>query len=503
MSTDDQEIDPPSSGRKKRRSYKNLPRELQDVDRNDVSSFVCALELDNATDKEQLRAQKMIKNGVEISLSNLNVDQLRLLCRRIGITGATSAKRDACRALIANLHTINAAAKSRNDDPRSVEQTATNTLLRQVNVIFSSEFVDRLQELNDGKTRVDHETGNIAKNFWSDVTMAFNDVDAVEDSTHFVQPPQRLQFWEDIKQIVIDTSSPQKIQDTTSNLMDAVDMDVNLPMDNPMRAIGEILLLHALEGSESVVRKIVAKFGWRSNIPPLDPVATMEETNTATVPFYFDEKLVIVNHQNDPILQDMIDEKTIDLSDVDVMTEAVYQKRVNLLFRIRRQMKDNMTKSGTHDSDPWNFIDVAMNKVPGGRRLSKVGVLYFYRRCEEFPDVDASFQTFLDDGLKGSTVDDPETESTTRSNDFRGHEEVQERFTKKAREEKQRMDAYASVIDMCKLTSKLYEEFHESNKIKKDKVQLEKLKVQIELAKTLGDQDRLRHLALELQKLYE
>ena len=111
MSTDDQEIDPPS-GRKKRRSYENLPRELQDVDRNDVSSFVCALELDNATDKEQLRAQKMIKNGVEISLSNLNVDQLRLLCRRIGITGATSAKRDACRALIAHLHTINAAAKS-------------------------------------------------------------------------------------------------------------------------------------------------------------------------------------------------------------------------------------------------------------------------------------------------------------------------------------------------------------------------------------------------------
>jgi Tfp pilus assembly protein PilF len=65
------------------------------------------------------------------------------------------------------------------------------------------------------------------------------------------------------------------------------------------------------------------------------------------------------------------------------------------------------------------------------------------------------------------------------------------------------MDAYASVIDMCQLTSKLYKEFHESNKIKKDKVQLEKLKVQIELAKTLGDQDRLRHLALELQRLYE
>jgi hypothetical protein len=103
-------------------------------------------------------------------------------------------------------------------------------------------------------------------------------------------------------------------------------------------------------------------------------------------------KLAIVNNNNDPIIQDMIDENTYDLSDIDVMTEAVYQKWVNLLFRIRRKMKENITISGTHDSDPWNFIDVAMNKVPGGRPLSKVGVVYFYRRCEEFPDVDSSFQ---------------------------------------------------------------------------------------------------------------
>ena len=56
---------------------------------------------------------------------------------------------------------------------------------------------------------------------------------------------------------------------------------------------------------------------------------------------------------------------------------------------------------------------------------------------------------------------------------------------------------------MCQLSTKLYEEFHESNKIKKVKVDLEKLKVQVELAKTLGDQDRLRELALEIKKLSE
>ena len=121
-----------------------MPLELQDIDRNDIASFVCALELDAATDTEELRAQKIVKNNVEIPLSNLNADQLRLLCRRVGITGASSAKRDACRALIAKLQTINSTAASRSDNPRSIEQQATNTLLRQVNVIFSSELIERV-----------------------------------------------------------------------------------------------------------------------------------------------------------------------------------------------------------------------------------------------------------------------------------------------------------------------------------------------------------------------
>ena len=57
------ETEPPSSGKKKR-SYKNLPLELQDIDRNDIASFVCALELDTTTDTEELRASSS-KNSQE------------------------------------------------------------------------------------------------------------------------------------------------------------------------------------------------------------------------------------------------------------------------------------------------------------------------------------------------------------------------------------------------------------------------------------------------------
>ena len=316
------EREPPTSGRKKR-SYKNLPLELQDVNRSDISSFVCALELDGATDTEELRAQKIIKDNIEISLGDLNADQLRLLCRRVGITGASSAKRDACCTLIAKLQSINYSAANRSDDPRSVEQQATNTLLRQINVIFSSEFILRFQGLNDAKGRVDHETANLPRKFWEDVTLAFNDFEEVQEVLDIGQLNVQHQFWEDVRKINIDTSSNDKIKQTMSDLIDILDVAVNLPTANTNRAIGELLLAHASKGIEGVVKEIIAKFGWSSFVtaPPTTNTAT-----TTEAPLYFDEKTVLVNAANDPIIQDLINEKAYNLSDVDVMTSKVYQK---------------------------------------------------------------------------------------------------------------------------------------------------------------------------------
>ena len=454
--------------------------ELQDIDRCDISSFVCAVELDTGTDTEELGAQKIIKNNVEISLDDLNVDQLRLLCRRLGITGASSAKRHACRALIAKLHVINSSAATRSEDPRSMEQQATNTLLRQINVIFSSEFIQRFQELNDGKTRVDHETGNVAKKFWHDVTLVYNDFAEIEEPVDARKLSIQNQFWEDVRKIKIDVSSPDKIKDTNSDLIDILDVAVNLPSANTKRAVGELLLAHAAKGNEGVVRKILAKFGWRASI------------NATEAPLYFDEKIIIVNKANDPIIYDLIDEKAHDLCDVDVMTPVVYKKRINLLFRIRRQMKDNMTVSGTHDSEPWNYVDIAMNKIPGGGRLSKVRILYFYWRCEEFPDVDAAFQPFLDDNLKGSTA--ATSIKSNQEDKDSGETETERRLTKRAKEEKQRQEVYIAITGMSQFTAKLYDEVRKSNddarrsnEEARRSNQIKQIKVEMELARILED----------------
>lgn len=94
----------------------------------------------------------------------------------------------------------------------------------------------------------------------------------------------------------------------------------------------------------------------------------------------------------------------IDPRAVNVTTKDYLKANVRDLFKIRRRMKGNMTQSGTHDSNPWNFIDIALDleKVSG---ITKDACFYFYLRCEEHADIDASFQPFMNSDLKGSSED--------------------------------------------------------------------------------------------------
>ena len=58
-------------------------------------------------------------------------------------------------------------------------------------------------------------------------------------------------------------------------------------------------------------------------------------------------------------------------------------------------------KSGTHDSDPYNFVKVAMRGFTG---LTPFSVFYFYKRCDEHSDIDLVFQLFMNDDLKGNSI---------------------------------------------------------------------------------------------------
>jgi hypothetical protein len=104
------------------------------------------------------------KSSVERMQSYLSSSMLTSFVSFVAVVafkGASSAKRDDCRKLIALLQTINTQAANRMDYPRSLKQQATNTLFRMINIVFSSEFLERFKELNDAKQRVDYETRNL------------------------------------------------------------------------------------------------------------------------------------------------------------------------------------------------------------------------------------------------------------------------------------------------------------------------------------------------------
>ena len=60
-----------------------------------------------------------------------------------------------------------------------------------------------------------------------------------------------------------------------------------------------------------------------------------------------------------------------------------------------------MMKSGTHDNDAFNFVQVAMQEFHG---FTLITVYYFYTRCEEHSDIDCIFQPTMDESLKRNSI---------------------------------------------------------------------------------------------------
>lgn len=111
-----------------------------------------------------------------------------------------------------------------------------------------------MQELNNGKVQVAHETGNVAKKFWYDATLIYNVITETTEVLDAGEVHIQQNLWEDVKNMTIDVPSSEKIKQTTSDLVDTLDVAVKLPATNKKRAVGEILLAKASKGAEGVVR---------------------------------------------------------------------------------------------------------------------------------------------------------------------------------------------------------------------------------------------------------
>ena len=109
---------------------------------------------------------------------------------------------------------------------------------------------------------------------------------------------------------------------------------------------------------------------------------------------------LIVSYDN-PVLALLETDEEVDLAQFEQMEMNAFQKKCLDLFKVWSIMKENMMKSGTHDSDPYNFVEVAMRGFMG---LTPISVFYFYKWCDKHPDIDSVFQPFMNDTLKGNSI---------------------------------------------------------------------------------------------------
>ena len=175
----------------------------------------------------------------------------------------------------------------------TTEERVSSNVIRLCNVIFGHDFLDDLLALNDGKNRVDHETGGMPSDFWTGVTEALN-------------------------------------------------------------------------------------------------CASDDDATASTV----------ILSEEDPHYEEVME---LDFNDYDLMTSAVVRKKFNLLMKIRKIIRKNMTLSGEHDNDAFNFVELAMKKAGSCTGVSVLGVYYFHALCDANPDIDVNFADKMDDALMGNT----------------------------------------------------------------------------------------------------
>jgi hypothetical protein len=182
ISSDDHEA------KKLKRTVKPLPPELEKVTTSNMKTIIhCALETYRQGNDlvEHVLAQyaefQVEEGGATVPRKidlqkDLNLCQLRRFCRHtLGLRVTASSTKHACRRAIALAISFEAELHQHGLHPRSAETRARNTLLRLVNVVLGSCFIDRFLELNLLKTRVDHETGNMVPDFWEEATTVYND----------------------------------------------------------------------------------------------------------------------------------------------------------------------------------------------------------------------------------------------------------------------------------------------------------------------------------------
>ena len=219
-------------------------------------------------------------------------------------------------------------------------------------------------------------------------------------------------------------------------------------------------------------------------------VAILEDNESTTD----DEFATLIVSYHNPVLADLATNEEVDLVQFEQMETNAFRKKCLDLFKVRSIMKENMMKSGTHGSDPYNFVEVAMRGFTG---LTPISVFYFYKQCDEHPDIDSVFQPFMNDDLKGNSItlgtcDDDDTSPSTLASTSKTV--LVDQMDTMVQQGSQLLELLKTSVEEQKL---------ERLDQKQEQMDCDKrstINPQIEIAKALGDHEELQCLSNELKE---
>jgi hypothetical protein len=438
----------------KRRKIKPFPPELEEITNADRKSFILALEVDTNPKSKRYNQELLVAQSVKVSmngvativvhLKGIVVDHLRRLAKNLGVLNCGSLnKYDIRRAIASHVTDQESREEKRRVGSSRHASRITNTVCRAVNVIFSEQFMDELPKTAKGdKSRRDHEARNMCEDFWIRASLAHNSIGSAAGRN--------------IAQI------------KSSNDGNGADE----------------------EGDGEAYSSCKSAYDLTQDI---DDRSNNEIADSTSDPF-----ITLVIPDDVIHFQELVKDQDINLSVVTQLTTDAFRNMIRKLFKMRRIMKQEMTVSGTHDSDPWSFVERAMS-AHDSSGITKISLYYFFVRCEAIPGIDESFHPLLGPACVGASADCVTEDASSLSQQTGSYK-------------KQRTQQDAILDDMVDQGKALLNYLREASEDRKAAAadrrlglqllqQKNKFHARLEVAKALGDTEELRKLMEEARSM--
>jgi hypothetical protein len=117
------------------------------------------------------------------------------------------------------------------------------------------------------------------------------------------------------------------------------------------------------------------------------------------------DELILPDNLGDEHIIAAVDDDGVNPKDFVQQSWQSVAKAISKFTKARKQVQTNMTISGTHDADTWNFIEPSLKSCKVS--LNPIELYYFVMRCKSHPEVDAVFNIFLEEGVRYESTDDP------------------------------------------------------------------------------------------------